>query len=188
MGIGCSKAFGKCVKEFGSDSKKIGAAIDGYKSGTSPTSCFATMYVVGMMAAPGKPLTGVGVQTPAEAISRLKTLLQGDELIFVNIAPDHHFILFPLDRTEVGILQGFQSDPSADGTTGYSLFEWLQSGKEKIPVEAFLANFKLLFSGSKAYRQSAAQALFSISGSESYVAGWYKNQASITSMETAPVG
>ena len=184
MGMKCLVAMTKCLSAFGSDRKKIGEAIHALQPGTDVTSCHATMVTLGNFVAPGQRPKPTACRTPAEALTSLRGLLQGDEVIFVDLKPDHHFILFPLDGKEMGLLQGFESDPEVDGITGYGLYDWINSGKCKMPIDAFLDNFKRLFATSPKVRKAAAKSLFSISGSESYVGDWFATQTRLTNIYT----
>jgi len=106
-----------------------------------------------------------GVATGANAAGHLDTLLDGDEVIFVSVTPDHHFTVFPLAH-EVGLLHGFQGF--------YNLHTWITtSNKTKFTKANFKLQFRNIFSASSATRDAATTALFALPGGAGNITGYF---------------
>jgi hypothetical protein len=67
----------------------------------------------------GKPPS---TRNPVEIINEIATLLDGPNMLGISIKPDHNFVVFPLGKHAVVVLQSFE------GT--YSLESWLKCTAE----------------------------------------------------------
>ena len=185
MGVNAGAAYQLCVNAYGNNPQSIRNAIEKQQPGTAPTSCHANMVVLATTAFQGFPPVPANAPDPHAALQSLSALLSQDVVIVVDISPDHHFVLFPLEAANtMALLQGFQGEEG----DGYTVYEWIQSGKAEMPIDAFLQNFRLLISASKSMRQAAAASLFSIAGNVEYVKEWYNNQVSVPSMSYCGLG
>jgi hypothetical protein len=124
--------------------------------GTNVTSCNVTAGFLGQVIS-ANPLTvfQTKANTPQKKrVAEIKRLLAQPRMIYIAIAPDHHFIVFSVDTDKMVILQGFQDV--------YNFNDWwTKRGRGIIGTKAFLDYMSDLVSGNEARRQSAARALFS---------------------------
>lgn len=167
-------AWAKCKVNF-AKSEKFLAAMQTYAPGATLDSCSVTQSVLGLMISPGAVPKSVdvkrsdlGVTDSTDVMKKVSDLLNGDNVIYLSISPNHYFTVLPLSRTEVGMLQGFQGS--------YNLSEWLQARNDGVLVKSeFLMNLFLLFSPTVATAIDAAKFLFAIPGKEGDIASWFKN-------------
>lgn len=122
------------------------------------SSCALTAGVIGNVISSQAvtPVKGIASKSAAEKVAAIETLLQGPKLVAVSIAPDHHFVVIPIDSDKVCILQGFQGV--------YNLIQWIKHrGQGVIGKAEFLAAMRDFVTTDKARAQAAAVKLFSYS-------------------------
>ncbi|WP_458098188.1 hypothetical protein [Roseomonas sp. WA12] len=132
--------------------------ISNIHQGGNATSCNYTAQVLGdavstsAMTAP----RAFGSYPSKDKVNIIGRLLDQPKLVYINISPDHHFIVIPLDADKVTILQGFQGV--------YNLLDWMQRrGDGVIRKSEFISHMQDLVSGDERRKLSAAARLFSFS-------------------------
>lgn len=101
-------------------------------------------------------------------VAKAEELLAKDHLLYVNISPDHHFVVIPTGDDAVSVVQGFQGS--------YRVDEWLDNANDgRMSRTDFVSNLRALTkpTGSAAGIQAAAVALFGFAGKESDIRGWF---------------
>lgn len=130
-------------------------------SNTNISSCNMTASLLfnTINNAPPQPVQGIGTLSQKARADRIASLLNTANVVYVNITPDHHFIVFPISETKVSILQGFQDV--------YNFRQWYEkSNQGKMDKSAFNTNMRKLVSGDQASRVTAARDLFSYADAE----------------------
>lgn len=152
-GVDAVKKVGKAFSTLDALTKKIREE----NPKTAVTSCNATAQIVGELIVGDKPLTaaqGLGGKSPADRVKIIEALLKSPKMVYINITPDHHFIVVPIEDTMVSILQGFQGV--------FHLVDWIKNRGEGVINKAeFLKAMGELVGGDKAAMQAAALKLFS---------------------------
>ena len=167
-------AWAKCKVTFSTDGK-FTAAMATYAPGAKTDSCSVTQSVLGMVVSPGTPpqvaalkRNDLGAINTEGASKKVSELLDGDNVIYLSISPNHYFTVIPLSSNEVALLQGFQGS--------YTLTEWMQAKENGVMQKAtFMMHFYLLFSKTTSVAIEAAQGLFALPGREADIADWFKD-------------
>jgi hypothetical protein len=153
-GVAAVKKVQKDIKDVAALTKKIQAC----DSKGAVTSCALTAKVVGD-AISSKALAvaqGFASKKASDKVAIIKGLLDAPKMVYVNIVPDHHFIVVPIDDDKVSILQGFQGV--------YNLIEWIDNrGEGVLKKSEFVDAMGDLVSKDKGKVQAAAIKLFSYS-------------------------
>lgn len=122
------------------------------------TSCNLTANVLGDIIS-SKALqvpSGFGGKKLDQRVAVIAELLNSPKMVYINVIPDHHFIVVPIDVDKVAILQGFQGV--------YNLIEWMKNrGTGVIRKDEFVQALEELVSGNEAKKRAAAVKLFSYS-------------------------
>lgn len=157
--------------------------------GTAISSCSFTAEVTGKtarnVAMDGlAPLTSVNLsgKSQAERVNVIKDNLGSAQLVYVNVVPDHHFNIIPIDTDKVVVVQGFQGV--------YNLVEYLTNrGVGIIKKDELISAFNDMVGSDATARKAGAVKLFSYAladSSETTVKGevedYYKDSATIQSI------
>lgn len=166
-------AWAKCKVNFARSPAKFAQAMNKFAPGSTVDSCSVTQTVLSMVLTPGKAPTNPAVQRTTggqfntlDATRQVEGLLNGDNVIYLSVSPNHYFTVVPLSDSEIGLLQGFQDS--------YNLHEWLAARDDGVMKKAFfIENFYNLFSTSKHTSIEAAVNLFGIPGKEDEIRDWF---------------
>jgi hypothetical protein len=142
------------IKNLGSLTARIHAA----QPSGNVTSCNLTANVLGdiISSNPLQVPPAFGAKTLTQRVAVIANLLNSPKMIYVNIVPDHHFIVFPIDTDKVVVLQGFQDV--------YNLIDWMENrGKGVMRKDEFVRALEDLVSGVEGRKRAAAVKLFSYS-------------------------
>jgi hypothetical protein len=91
----------------------------------------------------------------AKKVDAIAALLTKPNMLYLATTPDHHFIVFPADESNVYRLQGFQGS--------YTLIDWLKyQGSGVMGRQEFVAALRELVGNNVNLRQNAAARLFSL--------------------------
>lgn len=145
----------KKVKDQVKTKEGLQALIEAAVPGGSIESCNATAEILGdiISSKPLKVVSGFEGKPPADRVDIVAGLLETPKMVYLNIIPDHHFIVFPIDTDKVVILQGFQGV--------YSLLDWMKArGTGVIRKDEFLAAMRDMATGSAGEKTAAAVKLF----------------------------
>jgi hypothetical protein len=149
-GIAAVKRVTKEIK----DKPTLTSLIHGLNPDGDVSSCALTAGVIGNVISSQAvtPAKGIASKSAAEKVAVIETLLQGPKLVAVSVAPDHHFIVLPIDSDKVCILQGFQGV--------YNLIQWIKNrGQGVIGKAEFSAAMRDFVTTDKARAQAAAPGL-----------------------------
>ena len=160
------------IREALGELGKLTVAITQFDKKTSVQSCAATAQVIldtisqapltmgrttvtvqpsGLFACFQRPYS---MPMSVEAmLEEMEFLLRRQIVLYVGIANDHHFCIFPVDDQNVSILQGFQGS--------YTLVDWFAyRGDGLLSKKDLFANLTKLFSGNAKDWIDAALTLF----------------------------
>jgi hypothetical protein len=132
---------------------------------TDISSCNATVEILCDIITRGKSssfkFNNFSPDVPQEARVRfISEKLEHPNLVYVQISPDHHFVVFPVDTGQVVLLQGFQEV--------YTLVDWMDATNRGTYGKArFIEQLSQLVQEGSNSSTRAALSLFSfnISGS-----------------------
>jgi hypothetical protein len=146
----------------------VGAAAKKVKSNNNSWDALGGLGGKGTGLAEGTPLR------QEDRVREIVRLLEKPVVVFITTVPDHHFTVFPFNKDDLVILQGFQGV--------YNLVDWMQSTFDgKIVKTAFIAALTMLVSGNAAEREAGAVTLFSYDRlTRGEVASFYREAAEIS--------
>jgi hypothetical protein len=92
--------------------------------------------------------------TQDEMVDDIETRLGNPIALYIQISPDHHFVVVSTDRERVRILQAYQGS--------YDFVQWLNQGPGEMGKTNFIAKMRNLVSKDRQTRTNAAVSLFSL--------------------------
>jgi hypothetical protein len=120
------------------------------------SSCQATVAILGDKISTKSPqaVQAIFLMSPDKLVSKIGELLDDPNAVFIEIKPDHNFMVLPVNTEQIKILQGFQDV--------YNLVEWYTNrGTETMQKKVFIQHLGDLVSQDTQKRLTAAIALFS---------------------------
>ena len=138
------------------DQVTLNEKIDKLSPGANPMSCALTSSVVASAVSKKNfvAIQNVNATSPVMLVRLISEKLSEANMIYINMIPDHHFIIVPIDIDKVIILQSFQDV--------YNFTEWTERrGKGIYRKDEFLRGLGDLLGPSETAKRRAAIDLFS---------------------------
>ena len=117
------------------------------------------------------PVQGLFPMNQKTRVAKVGELLNTPRAVFIDITPDHHFMVLSVSPTQVVIMQAYQDS--------YGLLDWLKTSEGGYrPMDTFLDDLTELISTNKATNSAAAVRLFSFPTVANTVRNIYLNATS----------
>lgn len=135
------------------------------EDGIKPTSCNANAKLLGDFISDNQIRPVQKAKNVQGLITAIDEARDQDEVVYVNVSPDHHFLVIPIGTDRIALFQAFEGS--------YSAQQWAQANRYVFQDSSCKGNLRKLLSKDASQASEGAKALFAIPGQEDAISDWF---------------